>query len=564
MTKRMFIVLAILQTCILYKSVDGLKATVCEGGYLPLACPADSYIKVTSAMYGRLDNKTCPYGNISQTNCSETRLSLGALQALCNGQKSCDVDSLSYYFGEPCKGVYKYLTFEYSCLSCVNTYGDDATCEMWALLGECTGQNADWMGDYCSKACFKCEDVIDPGCYNVNNDANCTLRANKGECSDNPAFMGAYCKKACGQCDQPTNCANKANETVCKAKVEAQECSKNMSYMLSNCTKSCFNCTDTVKCANQNDMCDQWAMQGKCQTEAGKMMSVCTKSCLGCSADPVCSNDEGDSNCNYWASIGECSKNPVWMYRSCWKSCTNCSSPHVCDNVLDDALCEVWAGNGECSINPYYMLANCRLSCTRCKALEYGRPKCINSIFNDTLCTSWAQRGECTNNPGFMLKNCYRMCTSCYSPYRIGNDAVPGDELDVTEKATILLPFEFSQTAVLTQFSFFAVNTNPTYFQVWRKNGSYPYSLVYNKLVVPIAAYQAQDFKVQDCVIVNATDVVGMTTFSGPSPVAYTVSKDFSYFYFRESATVGGDEFSFVNAPVKFSLSAQFTPGTLC
>lgn len=287
MTRGTFILLAVIQICLLYKNVDGLKATVCQGGYLPLACPPDSYLVVTSAMYGRLDSKICPYGNITQTNCSETSKTLSALQALCNGQKSCDVDALSYYFGEPCKGIFKYLTFEYSCLSCENKYDDDHMCEMWALAGECNGQNGDWMAEYCPKACFKCEAVIETKCSNVENDANCTLMANKGDCYSNPAYMAVYCKKACQQCDQPTTCANKANETECTTRYNAQECSKNSDYMLSNCTKSCFNCTDIIKCENKNEMCDQWAMQGKCQSDPGKMMSLCTKSCLGCSADPV-------------------------------------------------------------------------------------------------------------------------------------------------------------------------------------------------------------------------------------------------------------------------------------
>jgi len=558
----MFNLLAILQICLLYKSVDGLKAVVCEGETLPLACPPDSFINITSAVFGRTDNTICPFGNISQTNCSESTQTLSALQAICTGEKNCDVEALSYYFGEPCAGIYKYLTFEYSCLPCVNTYGDDARCEMWALYGECKGENADWMANYCSKACFKCEAVIDSACTNVGDEKNCTLFASEGDCYTNPAYMGAYCKKACKQCDQPTMCANKANQTECATRVSAQECSKNSVYMLSNCTKSCFGCNDTVKCENKNDSCDMLAMQGKCQSDPGMMMSVCTKSCLGCSFDPVCSNQD-TTNCDYWASKGECSRNPVWMYKNCWKSCTNCSSPHVCDNVLDDALCEVWSGNGECSINPQYMLANCRLSCTRCKALDYGRPRCISSLFNDTLCYTWAQRGECSRNPAFMLKNCYKMCTSCYSPYTIGNSAKPGDELDVTEALSFVLPYEFTLSGVLNQFSAFFRSTEPTYFQVWRPNGSDYYSLLHSQLVVPLAANQSQDVRVTKCVMINATDRIGFTTLNGPTPIAARLGKEFSTYDVRESAAVG-DYFYSINFPYTFSFSASFTPGIAC
>lgn len=557
MSRLMPVLLATIQICLLYKSVDGLNATVCEGGYLPLACPPDSYISVTSAMYGRNDLTTCPYGNISNTNCSETTNTLSALQALCNGQKNCDVDALSYYFSEPCKGIYKYLTFEYSCMPCVNTYGDDAQCEMWALYGECNGQNFDWMAKYCSKACYKCEAVIDSKCSNVGDDKNCTLKASKGDCYSDPAYMGAYCKKACQQCDQPTACSNKANETECKSRNDAKECSKNSDYMLGQCTKTCFNCTDTIKCVNQNAMCDKWASQGKCQSDPGTMMSVCTKSCLGCTADPVCASTYSD--CDTWAKSGECSKNPVWMYRNCWKACTQCSSPHVCDNALDDALCEVWSANGECSINTEYMLSKCRLSCTRCKALDYGRPKCINANFNDTLCTMWAQRGECSNNPGFMLRNCYRMCTSCYFPYSIGNSAMPGEALSLSGTWSIVMPYSFPTTAVLNQFSAYFANNNSAYFQVLRNNGS-SYSVIHEQFVVPKSANQAQDIKVKDCIIVNSGDRIGLTYFSGQNPIATRETKEFSSLEMREAAALG-DQYFYINTLFTLSMSAQYTPG---
>jgi len=557
----MFLLLAIVQICVLYTSVDGFKATVCEGGHLPLACSPDTYISVTSAMYGRLDKTTCPYGNVSNTTCSVTAKTLSALQALCNGQKTCDVDALSYFFTEPCAGIYKYLTFEYSCMPCVNTYGYDADCEMWALYGECNGENADWMAKYCSKACFKCESVIDSACTNVGDDANCTLMANKGDCYSNSAYMGAYCKKACQQCDQPTVCANKATDTECKTRSAAQECSKKSDYMLSNCTKTCFNCTNTIKCEDKDPMCAQWAMQGKCKSDPGTMMTQCTQSCLGCTADPVCSNV--DSQCDYYATTGECSKNPVWMYRNCWKSCVNCSSPHVCANVKDDALCEVWAANGECSFNPVYMLSNCRLSCTRCKALEYGRPKCINALFNDSTCLMWTQRNECTNNPGFMLKYCYQMCTKCYSPYVIGNNAAPGEAIDLVSKYTYVMPYEFTTAGQLTGFSAFFDNTNPIYIQILRPNGSSIYSVVHSEFVIPSGANQAQDIKVRDCVMVNATDRLGFTSFVAPASIAVSISKDINSYDIRESASVG-DYFYTINAPVKISLAAEFLPGDKC
>jgi hypothetical protein len=162
-----------------------------------------------------------------------------------------------------------------------------------------------------------------------------------------------------------------------------------------------------------------------------------------------------------------------------------------------------------------------------------------------------------------MLKNCYKMCTSCFSPYRIGNDAVAGESLAVTSSYTVVLPYEFTATGRLTQFSAFFATVNPVRLQVFRPNGSNSYSPIYDQLVVPQAAYQAQDIKVRECIIVNATDRIGMTSFSGPSSVAHTMSDEFSSIDIREAAAVGQGFFS-VGVPFVFSLSAEFTLGTAC
>lgn len=49
--------------------------------------------------------------------------------------------------------------------ACHNTYGDDATCDLWARQGQC--DTTEWMMDNCERACGLClvgEQTLHDGC----------------------------------------------------------------------------------------------------------------------------------------------------------------------------------------------------------------------------------------------------------------------------------------------------------------------------------------------------------------------------------------------------------------
>ncbi|XP_065825978.1 rhamnose-binding lectin-like [Oscarella lobularis] len=89
------------------------KRTVCEGRALKLNCYGKS-ITIKSANYGRTNGFTCPNSATSNRNCRSSK-SLGIVEGLCGGRKSCTVSATNGVFGDPCVGTNKYLEVQYVC-----------------------------------------------------------------------------------------------------------------------------------------------------------------------------------------------------------------------------------------------------------------------------------------------------------------------------------------------------------------------------------------------------------------------------------------------------------------
>ena len=87
---------------------------VCEGKTLSIKCDK-GVISVVSASYGRQHGKeVCPHDAIGKQDC-HAKTSLPTVKEFCEGKASCSVQSTNTHFGDPCGGVYKYLTVEYVC-----------------------------------------------------------------------------------------------------------------------------------------------------------------------------------------------------------------------------------------------------------------------------------------------------------------------------------------------------------------------------------------------------------------------------------------------------------------
>ena len=72
-------------------------------------------INVLDASYGRKHGKeVCPHSAIGNQNCHAVS-SMKKVKEMCEGKSSCSVQSTNTHFGDPCGGVYKYLTVKYVC-----------------------------------------------------------------------------------------------------------------------------------------------------------------------------------------------------------------------------------------------------------------------------------------------------------------------------------------------------------------------------------------------------------------------------------------------------------------
>lgn len=109
--------------CLTFFSVDGKVATVCENKLLTAACPAGRVIKITYALFGRAkaNMKTCFNKSllakrvaIEKFKCS-SKEGIPRVRKICNGRRKCIVPAITGIFGDPCKGIFKYLRVRYIC-----------------------------------------------------------------------------------------------------------------------------------------------------------------------------------------------------------------------------------------------------------------------------------------------------------------------------------------------------------------------------------------------------------------------------------------------------------------
>ncbi|XP_063691535.1 SCO-spondin-like [Bolinopsis microptera] len=128
-----------IQSCNEQACAGSGTAEACEHSGIPISINCgEEMINIKHAAYGVYSNEnTCglSYGGdcISET-------SLQAMKGRCDGKNSCAVEALNSIFGDPCGGIYKYLTATWECHSGLKVdggwgdYGDWSTCSV-----ECGG-----------------------------------------------------------------------------------------------------------------------------------------------------------------------------------------------------------------------------------------------------------------------------------------------------------------------------------------------------------------------------------------------------------------------------------------
>lgn len=102
-------------TKMMRKAINGDKpksVTICETKKTTITCKKGKKMNILHANYGRLNKNTC--GKSTVTNCRAST-SLGIVQKTCKGKVSCALHASKSVFGDPCRGVRKYLTVKYKC-----------------------------------------------------------------------------------------------------------------------------------------------------------------------------------------------------------------------------------------------------------------------------------------------------------------------------------------------------------------------------------------------------------------------------------------------------------------
>ncbi|XP_064638585.1 collagen alpha-1(XIV) chain-like [Lineus longissimus] len=82
---------------------------------LGIMCYGGGTMQIVSAMWGRMSLWTCRTGNYRKTGCRETVKATATVKRLCNAKTTCRLSATTALFGEPCKGVSKYIEIKYKC-----------------------------------------------------------------------------------------------------------------------------------------------------------------------------------------------------------------------------------------------------------------------------------------------------------------------------------------------------------------------------------------------------------------------------------------------------------------
>ncbi|VDI49778.1 Hypothetical predicted protein [Mytilus galloprovincialis] len=91
---------------------------LCEGVESVISCQGLNLPKILiiNATFGRYDGSTCPHSSVSSFTSSFSMTATDKVTQLCQDQTTCSLTpSNSEYGGDPCPGIFKYLTIYYRC-----------------------------------------------------------------------------------------------------------------------------------------------------------------------------------------------------------------------------------------------------------------------------------------------------------------------------------------------------------------------------------------------------------------------------------------------------------------
>ena len=97
------------------------EQTICDGNKLYIQCPANHYISITNAWFGRKDTKTClNYAFLNGCASCSTNCYLDIttnVKKYSNGKNSYTFTNSQITSTDPCHGTYKYFKIYFDCSS---------------------------------------------------------------------------------------------------------------------------------------------------------------------------------------------------------------------------------------------------------------------------------------------------------------------------------------------------------------------------------------------------------------------------------------------------------------
>ena len=88
--------------------------TLCEHQSKEIKCSFQQQITILSAVYGRENQIDCRGGFYGDTHCNDGG-AMAKTQAHCNDKDKCTLYASNSFYGDPCRGVRKYLHVTYFC-----------------------------------------------------------------------------------------------------------------------------------------------------------------------------------------------------------------------------------------------------------------------------------------------------------------------------------------------------------------------------------------------------------------------------------------------------------------
>eukprot|EP00549_Striatella_unipunctata_P007896 CAMPEP_0118724462 /NCGR_PEP_ID=MMETSP0800-20121206/32590_1 /TAXON_ID=210618 ORGANISM="Striatella unipunctata, Strain CCMP2910" /NCGR_SAMPLE_ID=MMETSP0800 /ASSEMBLY_ACC=CAM_ASM_000638 /LENGTH=470 /DNA_ID=CAMNT_0006633037 /DNA_START=34 /DNA_END=1446 /DNA_ORIENTATION=- len=144
----------------------------------------------------------------------------------------------------------------------------------------------------------------------LDEDENCKMWAESGECTANPAYMLRHCRKACKVCQLEDEKIDFGEEQVAEGEYITETLAvihKSRDYVENVVWKDDKFISVREECKNRHELCAFWAVLGECEKNPNYMLLNCAPSCqtceqidiqIRCPLDPDAPNAMGPGDVN--------------------------------------------------------------------------------------------------------------------------------------------------------------------------------------------------------------------------------------------------------------------------